>query len=205
MSADGDQNLLLAAGRGDQEAFCALVQRQHVAILRFIQRFLGGNDRAAAEDLAQDVFLAAWKAAPTYEASAKVITWLLRIATNLCLNQRRAARLRATVPLAAEDSAQKLPASADRPEARLMASEQAVQVRAAIAALPPNQRAAILLRHFHDLCYEDIAAALGVSVSAVESLLFRARQALQAALTEPISETPPQVLPRLGVNPLGRT
>ena len=76
-----DNDLMLAAGQGDRSAFGILVERHHRAIVQFAYRFLATPDRNAAEDLAQDVFLAAWKAAPVFRSRAKVLTWLLLLKT----------------------------------------------------------------------------------------------------------------------------
>lgn len=188
MSVSDDQQLMLAAAQGDREAFGRLVERHHPGVLRFVHRFLGIVDGHTAEDLAQDVFLAAWKAAPSFRPRAKVLTWLLRITTNICLNYRRRSRLRAAVSLATrgflstQEGNAGLRSAAERPDAREIAREQAEMVGRAIAGLPPKQRTAILLRHFHGLSYAEIADVLDTSVSAVESLLFRARQSLRNVL-----------------------
>lgn len=175
-----DEDLLVAAGRGDQRAFGTLVERHHRAVVQFVYRFLGDVDRDTAEDLAQDVFLGAWKTAASFQPRAKVITWLLRIARNACLNHRRSRRLRRTTSLDGNETTEKpLPQPG---AAQALADEWAVDVRRAVAGLPPNQRAAVVLRHFHDLSYTDIADVLEVSVSAVESLLFRARRTLRGTL-----------------------
>jgi|WetSurMetagenome_2_1015567.scaffolds.fasta_scaffold339029_2 RNA polymerase sigma-70 factor, ECF subfamily len=196
MTATDETALMLAAGRGDREAFGLLVERYHAAIVQFADRFLGPADRNAAEDLAQDVFLAAWQAAPTYRPRAKVLTWLMRMATNACLNYRRSRRLRMAVSL---DAAVTAGSEADHPDARALADERAAVVREAVAGLPPNQRAAVLLRHFQGLSYREIADVLETSVSAVESLLFRAREALGVALSEQKPGAAPQVFPPAGV------
>jgi len=173
-----DMELLLSSGQGDRDAFTLLVQRHHRAIIHFVHRFLATSDRATAEDLAQQVFLNAWKYAPTFRPQAKVLTWLLRIATNACLNYRRAEKLRGRLARwdqhrHTEDDGRLEPA-----HLYLEGAERARQVRAAVAALPANQRAVIVLRHFHGLSYEEIAEIMATSISAVDSLLHRARRAL---------------------------
>ena len=190
-----DEQLMRAAAQGDREAFGTLVERHHPGVLRFVHRFLGTVDPQSAEDLAQDVFLAAWKAAPSFRPRARVLTWLLRITTNICLNYRRRSALRTTVPLTALDHPSSREAGAslslatERPDAREIAREQAEMVSKAMAGLPVKQRTAILLRHFHGLTYAEIADVLGTSVSAVESLLFRARRSLRKDLESTKNET----------------
>jgi RNA polymerase sigma-70 factor (ECF subfamily) len=192
-----DDELVLAAARGDPGAFAFLVERHHGALMQFVCRFLGLADRNQAEDLAQDVFLAAWKAAPTFRPrpGVLVLSWLLRIATNICLNYRRGACLRVAASLDRDPCA--VPESADcaEPEITALAQERAECVRAALAELPPMQRAALILREYHDLSYAEIAEVIDTSVSAVEALLFRGRSRLRDLLTAEEFEPPPQVFP----------
>jgi RNA polymerase sigma-70 factor (ECF subfamily) len=198
MSDRPDERLLLDAGHGDQRAFGVLVERHHRAIIQFAHRFLGTIGRDVAEDLAQEVFLSAWKSAATFKPRAKVSTWLFRIATNACLNYRRHSHLRRAASLEGDHEAE-VSGPADRPADR----ERANLVRQAVADLPANQRAAIVLRHFHDFSYVEIAEVLETSVSAVESLLFRARRGLRATLTAARDHSSsPQVSPDLGAESL---
>lgn len=193
-----DETLLTAAGRGDQEAFARLVDRHHRDIVRFVARFVGTGDREAAEDLAQEVFISAWQAAPRFRPKATVRAWLLRIATNKGLNHQRDRRLRLVEPLEAEHRPEPAAPAGDQPEAVVLGRDAAARVQRAMRELPPQQRAALLLRHYHDLPYSEIAEALETSVSAVESLLFRARRTLAAQLRAAESE-PAQVRRRRGV------
>ena len=184
-----DEDLLISAGQGDREAFGLLVERHHRAVVQFAYRFLANVDRDTAEDLAQDVFLRAWKSAPSFQPRARVLTWLLRLTTNACLNYQRGRRLRRVISL--------------QPDAPENASEEAARVRSAIVDLPDSQRATITLRHFHDFSYVEIAEVLETSVSAVESLLFRARKTLRGRLADLRNPAEsPQVLPELGAESL---
>ena len=193
-----DNDLMLAAGQGDRSAFGILVERHHRAIVQFAYRFLATPDRGVAEDLAQDVFLAAWKAAPAFRRRAGVLTWLLRITTNICINYRRDSRLRKAAALDGDGVPPSPGPNTDCPETQAIAHERAGKVRMAIADLPPNQLAATLLRHFQGLSYSEIADVLDTSVSAVESLLFRARRTLHATLALE-NESSSQVFPEARV------
>jgi len=172
-----DTSLLLAAGQGDRQAFGALVEIHQRTIVHFIHRFLGIADRATAEDIAQDVFLAAWKAAPSFKPRAAVRTWLLRITANKCLNHRRARRRRPTVPLVGEPEPRHEPAL-PAPDEDIAQRDLSARLQAAVADLVPRQRAAVLLRHAHGLSHADIAAVLETTAPVVKALLLRAHRRL---------------------------
>jgi len=176
--ARDDAALMRAAARGDREAFGVLVQRYQGPVVHFAQRFLGVSGQDAVEDLGQDVFLAAYKAVRSFRGEAKVLTWLLRITVNVCLNHRRQSRLRETLPLTPADAQDVSTDESARPDDRAIGQEEVAEVAAAVASLPANQRGAVLLRHFDGLSYAEIAEVLETSVPAVESLLFRARRTL---------------------------
>ncbi len=198
-----DEDLLISAGQGDREAFGLLVERHHRAVVQFAYRFLANVDRDTAEDLAQDVFLRAWKSAPSFQPRARVLTWLLRLTTNACLNYQRGRRLRRVISLQpdAPENASELPAKFA--DVSPTPDEEAARVRSAVTDLPDSQRAAITLRHFHDFSYVEIAEVLETSVSAVESLLFRARKTLRGRLADLRNPAEsPQVLPELGAESL---
>ncbi|MHC4445211.1 MAG: RNA polymerase sigma factor [Planctomycetota bacterium] len=176
-----DNDLILAAGSGDREAFAILVERHYRAVIQFVHRFLGSTDQNLAEDIAQETFLGAWKSAPSFRPQAKVLTWLMRITINRCLSYRRSSRLRKTAALNGNGIADPIEPSAT-PDALAMNYEQAQQVRDAVLDLPSKQHTAVILRYFYGFSYSDIAQVLGISVSAVESVLFRAREKLRGQL-----------------------
>jgi RNA polymerase sigma-70 factor (ECF subfamily) len=161
--------------------------------MHFIHRFLATTDRATAEDLAQDVFLSAWKYAPTFEPRAKVVTWLFRIATNACLNYRRYRRVRSNAARQHEVPEARRAGASVEAGAPNGVADRADEVRAAIAALPATQRAAIVLRYFHEFSYTEIAETMSTTASAVDSLLHRARRSLQTRLGPKKSADSPQI------------
>ncbi len=161
---------------GDEAAFDELVRRHQKAVLNVAWRYCG--DRALAEDLAQEVFVKVWRARKAYQPSARFSTWLYRIAVNRCLNEIRSRPKRASLPV--EETLEE-PAGA-RPHDDLGRMETRDAVRRAVDGLPANQRMAVILSRFHELPYEEIAEAMSVSLEAVKSLLFRARENLKEAL-----------------------
>lgn len=172
---------MLAAGRGDRDAFTVLVDRHYPAIVRFAQRFLDNVGRDAAEDIAQDVFMTVWRRAATFEPRATVAAWLYRTATRACIDYRRRQRFRRALSLWSAPTSE-LENSDAGPAAAPERDERAANVRQAITELPSRQRAALVLRHYHEFSYADIAEVLELSTSSVESLLFRARRGLETRL-----------------------
>ena len=138
------------------------------------------SDAAEAEDVAQEVFLRVWRAAPNWrEGQAKFETWMHRVALNLCYDRLRRRREK-TDP----DAGMLVPDTAPGAADVMVARERAVQVHRALDALPERQRAAIVLCHFQDMSNIEAAASLDVSVEALESLLSRGRRALKATLVD---------------------
>ena len=180
------EELMARVAKGDDEAFEILVTRHQTSILNLIYHFVG--DRTQAKDLAQEVFLRVWQTAKSYEPKAKFTTWTYRIATNLCFNELKAARRRRWFPFyrseednenAVEDTYSDGSPTA---EDLLLAKERSRQISEALQGLPDNQRMALILKRYDDLSYEEIGRIMGCSVSAVESLLVRAKKTLQEKL-----------------------
>jgi RNA polymerase sigma-70 factor, ECF subfamily len=169
-----DDVLIQRVAAGDPSAYRSLSERHLTAILRYCTRMLG--DLAEAEDVTQETFLRLWQHAGRYEArGGKPTTWLYRIAHNLCIDRIRRRR-------PADDSALERQASSDRPSGLLLRKRVAVEVQAALAALPERQRAALVLCHYEGLTNPEAAAVLGCRLHALESLLARARGSLRLEL-----------------------
>ncbi len=169
-----DDTLLRAYAAGDAVAARALTLRHGPRILALARRMLG--DAAEAEDVVQEAMLRLWRGAADWRpGEAGVGAWLHRVATNLCLDRlRRRRTVTGELPDRAGEGASVL--------AGLARADRAAALHAALATLPERQRAAIVLRHLEELGNPEIAARLGVSVEAVESLLARGRRALAAQL-----------------------
>ena len=180
------EELMVRIAEGDDDSFEILVNRHQTSILNLIYRFIG--DRAQAKDLAQEVFIRVWQAAKTYKPEAKFTTWIYRITANLCFNELKSSRRKKLLQFLRSDVDHKIqteedfPDSSQSPEDLLLAGERSRQITNAIQSLPDNQRIALVLKRYECLSYNEIAQILGCSVSAVESLLVRAKRTLQEKL-----------------------
>jgi RNA polymerase sigma-70 factor, ECF subfamily len=184
---DPDAALMLRVKQGDTAAFAVLVEKYKQPVLNVVYRML--RDASEAEDLAQNVFVQVYKSAHRYKRSARFSTWLFTITRNLCLNEiRRRSRhpaesLDAPHPQQPDQPLHQVEdKSARAPAEHLLGRELEEKVEQAVAALPDNQRLAILLCRQEELSYEEIAAVLGCSLSAAKSLIHRARETLKLRL-----------------------
>jgi RNA polymerase sigma-70 factor, ECF subfamily len=173
-----DTDLMARVAGGDAPAFHMLVRRHVSGAQRVAERIL--RNHAVAEEIVQEAFLRVWINAPRWRPQAAFRTWLYRIVVNLCLNARRR---RPDLPLeAAGDPADPRDAGAD-----LERDQRDRAVAAAVDALPPRQRAAIVLTYQEGLGNAEAAAVLEVSVSGLEALLVRAKRTLRGALDGDVS------------------
>ena len=184
---DPDAALMLRVKQGDTAAFTVLVEKYKQPVMNLAWRTL--RDETEAEDLAQNVFVQAWKSADRYQATAKFSTWLFTIARNLSLNEiRRRVRHPAESLDQTRDEAEDQPLHqvvdkriAAAPD-EMLRGELEDKVDEALQAFPENQRTALLLCRQEELSYEEIAEVLGCSLSATKSLIHRARETLKAKL-----------------------
>jgi RNA polymerase sigma-70 factor (ECF subfamily) len=180
------EDLMARIVKGDNDAFEILVNRHQTSVLNLIYRFIG--DRTQAKDLAQEVFIRVWKNAKNYEPKAKFTTWLYRITANLCFNELKASRRKKWFQFLRfgdqheETIEDTFVDGSPSPEDHLLAKERNRQLSDALQSLLANQRMALILKRYDNLSYKEIAQILGCSVSAVESLLVRAKKALQEKL-----------------------
>ncbi|MES2657387.1 MAG: RNA polymerase sigma-70 factor [Verrucomicrobiota bacterium] len=186
---DLDFALMARIGEGDHAAFRDLVERHQNAVIGTVAKMLG--NASESEDIAQQVFLRIWKNAKRYRPDAKFTTYLYTITRNLVFNEtrRKSRKKEVSSDEREENSNQLIEASPDRqPDSELLQAELQRAVDDAIAALPEAQRMAVVLRRYEQLSYEEIAGVLNLSVSAVKSLLFRARTSLREALAGYLEE-----------------
>jgi len=183
---------MMRVAEGDREAFERLVERHRAAAIHFLYRMV--QDREAAEELAQEVFLRIYRARGRYKPAARFTTWLYRIATNLALNwlrhERRGVQVFSLDGKRDPRAAGQWPAAEPSSEELLLRQALSQRVRRPVAALPDRQRAVVVLHKYHNMDYEEIAATLGCSVQAVKSLTFRAYANLRKTLCAPPSERP---------------
>ncbi len=178
-----------ALRRGDEEAFTRLVDRHHESLRRIARLYV--SSPAVAEEVVQDTWLAVIQGLWAFEGRSSLRTWIFRILINRA--KTRAVREGRTVPfddvgvddagVAALSKAAGDPYDpAPSPEAGLLAKEASVQLRAAIDALPPNQRMAITMRDLEGCSSEEVCNVLGLSETNQRVILHRARYKLRATL-----------------------
>ena len=172
-SAD-EEALIRQIVDGDVQAFGALVQRYERVVFSIAFRML--RERAAAQDAAQVAFIRAFEKLATFDRQQhRFFSWIYRIVVNECLNQRRR-------PVT--ESLRLVPPVIGNPGEDLDREKRRVALRQAIGALAPEHRDVIVLRHYGDCAYDEIAAALGIPVVTVKSRLYAARQRLADMLSD---------------------
>jgi RNA polymerase sigma-70 factor (ECF subfamily) len=184
-----DADVMLRVKTGDQSAFDYLVQKYRRPMVSFMYRM--ARNSAAAEDLAQEVFLRVYRSRETYEASAKFTTWLYRIATNLAVNHARDTRHeRPEVQVSLDEPDEETGTTLELPDGTLNAEqvmvrrERMMAIREKVEALPEQQRLAVIMHKYQQMDYKQIADVLKKSESATKSLLFRAYETLREQLKE---------------------
>jgi RNA polymerase sigma-70 factor, ECF subfamily len=184
-----DAEVMLRVKAGDESAFEYLVQKYRRSMVGFMYRM--SHNAAAAEDLAQEVFLRVYRSRSGYEASAKFTTWLYRIATNLAVNHARDTRNERPEKMASLDepdqetgSTMDVADSSPTAEETILRRERMSAIRAKVQALPERQRVAVLMHKYQQMDYKQISEVLKLSESATKSLLFRAYETLREQLKE---------------------
>lgn len=197
-NGDPDADLMLRVKDGDEKAFAKLVEHYQDRVLGLAYRYLA--ERGSAEDLAQEAFLRVYKARERYVPTAKFSTWLYRIVVNLCLNEIRYRKGRPAMSLAVvtETSSNLNVDLADESEPEpgktLEDEELSIRIREIISGLPENQRIAILLNKFEGFSYQEVAEAMDTTVTAVKSLLTRARVNIKERLVPYLKEETPDAV-----------
>ena len=186
---DTDQQLVQRAQRGDLRAFDLLVLKYQGRIAALVSRYV--SDAGEVEDVTQEAFIKAYRALGKFRGDSAFYTWLYRIAANAAKNHLVAKGRRPGADATIEDAEGfdegGLLSESASPEALAMGGELAEVVESALNALPDELKAALMLREFDGLSYDDIADVLGCPVGTVRSRIFRAREAIDQCVKEQIS------------------
>lgn len=183
---DVDAELVARVQRGDKRAFDLLVLKYQRKIMRLLARMI--RDPAEIEDVTQEAFIKAYRALPQFRGDSAFYTWLYRIAINTARNWQVANGRRPSTTSGGENADGETFDEIDNltdigtPESMLASRQIAETVNAAMQALPPDLRTAIMLREIDGMSYEDIAQAMGCPIGTVRSRIFRAREAIASQL-----------------------
>ena len=183
--ADPDIQLMLDFANGDDSAFNQIMGKYKGIVIGITRRYF--NDRSRAEDIAQEVFLRIYLSKNKYKPKSKLSTWIFRITANLCLNDiRLQKRIESNLDLIDDNTS-----STDREldiMDKLEKEELNETVRSALLSLPERQRLAVILSKYDGLSYQEISKILNCSISAVDSILQRAKQTLKKQLNKYFKE-----------------
>ena len=182
---DNDQQLVQRVQKGDKSAFDLLVLKYQHRVLKLVGRFV--SDAAEAQDVAQEAFLKAYRALPSFRGDSAFYTWLYRIAINtaknaLVSNRRRPVDFDLDLQDPEQYDRHARLKDVDTPEGVLLTEEIRLVVERAMEQLPEDLRTAIVLREIEGLSYEEIAEAMDCPVGTVRSRIFRAREAIDKRL-----------------------
>ncbi len=175
---------------GDHQAFTRLVEAYQIPVYNLTYRMLGNAKEA--EDAAQETFLRAYTRLVTYQTDKKFSSWLLAIASHYCIDLLRRRRF-TWLSLDELPFLDQAAGERNQPEEAAIRREERDEVRQMLAQLPPQYRAAVILRYWYELSYLEIAEVMGTTESAIKSRLYRAREMLaQQAMASQIVETAPK-------------
>ena len=178
--SDGDDKLVKRAKKGDSRAFDLLVLKYQGRVAQLVSRYV--NNAAEVEDVTQEAFIKAYRALPKFRGDSAFYTWLYRIAANAAKNHLVALGRRPTTDLALDDSeSYEVPGRLkdnESPDEVIMGQQLETVISQAIDALPLELKAALTLREFEGLSYDEIAEVLECPIGTVRSRIFRAREAI---------------------------
>ena len=170
--------MIAAILKGDQKAFKLLVDTYQLMVVNTCYAFV--HDRDEAEDIAQDVFVQVFESLGRFRFESKLSTWLYRIAVNRSINHCKSPRGRAIKIDIDSWKQQEVAQSVEMPQQQILEEQEQIELlHKAIDKLPENQRTALILNKYEELSYKEIADVMGVSLSSVESLIFRAKNNLE--------------------------
>lgn len=178
--SDGDDKLVTRAKKGDSRAFDLLVLKYQGRVAQLVSRYV--SNAAEVEDVTQEAFIKAYRALPKFRGDSAFYTWLYRIAANAAKNHLVALSRRPTTDLALDDSeSYEVPGRLkdnESPDEVIMGQQLEAVISQAIDVLPLELKAALTLREFEGLSYDEIAEVLECPIGTVRSRIFRAREAI---------------------------
>ncbi|RPH34575.1 MAG: sigma-70 family RNA polymerase sigma factor [Bacteroidales bacterium] len=186
---DDHELIIKVLQNDDHSAFALLVDKYQKLVVNTCRGFV--NSYADAEDLAQDVFIELFESLPNFRHESKLSTWIYRIAVNKSLNFVRK-RKRETLfdsftsffgSSEGKNGDSGIDFSSNEADSNIKSKELRIELKRAINALPENQRIAFILNKYQELSYKEVAEVMNISLSSVESLLFRAKGNLQKSLS----------------------
>jgi RNA polymerase sigma-70 factor (ECF subfamily) len=181
-----DEDIMQACQAGDRDAFREIFQRYKSRIVNFCLRMLG--NRADAEDVAGDVFVAILENCQTYNSQARFSTWAYTIARNKCVSRMRRRGVSVAESRGGEERSWEIPDQEAISREILDKKEAAIRVQGAIAQLPYEQREALVLRQYHGFSYGQISQIMDCSLDKVKILIFRAKERLRIDLASFVQE-----------------
>ena len=176
-----DQQLMLDFQNGDEKAFVQIVESYKNRVMSIAYRYL--QNKEAAEDLAQEVFIKIYNARESYRAQSKLFTWIYRITVNTCLNELRSKKDDREL----FDTYQIADWNGESPGDSLEIARLEERIKKALEALPERQRMAVILQKYEGHSYEEIGRLMNCSKEAVDSLIQRAKITLKQELIDLIS------------------
>ena len=184
--SDGDDKLVKRAKKGDSRAFDLLVLKYQGRVAQLVSRYL--NNAAEVEDVTQEAFIKAYRALPNFRGDSAFYTWLYRIAANAAKNHLVALGRRPSSDMALDDSEVfDVPGRLkdhESPDEVIMGQQLEMLISRTIEELPVELRAALTLREFEGLSYEEIADVLECPIGTVRSRIFRAREAIDIKMAQ---------------------
>ena len=181
-----DAELVVRALKGRDDGFEELVRRYQRPIVSYVYRMTGDYD--AALDLTQEVFIKVYNSLARYRPEYKFSTWIYRIAHNAAVDhlRRRPSRPQGLDQTARDGESYERPVASDAPSPEQLSerAELRAEIEDVIRQLPESYRELIVLRHAHDLSYDEIAEVTGLPLGTVKNRIFRAREAMRGPLLE---------------------
>ncbi|KEO84543.1 RNA polymerase sigma factor [Tumebacillus flagellatus] len=193
MQEASDLVLIREVLAGDETCYRLLVERYQSLVYTIALRMV--RDRTEAQDIAQDVFLKAYRTLGDFREEASFKTWICKIATNRSIDWKRKHGVRQEKTAQVEEAAWIPDTGVERPDQALIRRETQAEVRRVIEEMPEKYRSILVMYHFQNMSYQDIAEDQKISPRTVETRLYRAKQMMRTALRggeadEPLEREP---------------